>query len=215
MDHLEYLLSFGLRGEFGRFRAARPLACQRGDRAVVRSHRGLEVAEVLREALPAHAAFLPNTSVGQFVRLVTSEDERAAAELRQRGGAVLERGNRLAAEMGLPLEVLDVEVLLDREHAVVHHLRWQDCDVRPLVSTLSREFAVHVVLTDLTRGTGGPTLDEEEDHHGCGRDGCGGGNCGSCGSGGCGTCGVATPKEVGGYFAEFGEQMEQRRTPLL
>src|SRR5579872_7255781 len=123
MTHLEFLLSYGLRGEFGRFRASRPVACRRGDRAVVRSHRGLEVAEVLREAVPGHAVFLPNTSVGQFLRLVTPDDERTEAELRRRGGAVLERGNRLAAEMGLPLEVLDVEMLLDGEHAVVHHLR--------------------------------------------------------------------------------------------
>ena len=153
MHHLEYLLSYGLRGEFGRFRAGRPVACQRGDRAVVRSHRGVEVAEVLREAVPSHAVFLPNTSVGQFLRLMTTEDERTEAGLLQRGAAVLERGNRLTVEIGLPVEILDVEMLLDGEHAVVHHLRWEECDVRPLVSTLSREFAVHVVLTDLTRGT--------------------------------------------------------------
>src|SRR5207248_1796316 len=79
MDGLEYLLGYGLRGDFGRFRAARPLACRRGDRAVVRSHRGLELAEVLCPARPGHAAFLPNTSVGELLRLAAPEDEAAAA----------------------------------------------------------------------------------------------------------------------------------------
>jgi hypothetical protein len=215
VDHFEYLLGYGLRGEFGRFRAARPLDCRRGDRAVVRSHRGLEVAEVLREAAPRHAHFLPNTSVGQLIRLITADDELTEAELRERAGEVLARGNRLAAEMGLPLEVLDVEMLLDREHAVVHHLRWAECDVRPFVSTLSREFMVHVVLTDLTRDAHGAHHDEEDEAHGCGREGCGMGKCSSCDSGGCSTCGAASPKELHGYFAGLRAEIERLRTPLL
>jgi hypothetical protein len=214
VDHLEYLLSYGLRGEFGRFRAVRAVSCRRGDRAVVRSHRGVEIGEVLREAVPSHAAFLPNTSVGNFLRLVTAEDERAQAELRERGVTLLHRGNRLAGALGLPLEVLDVELLLDREHAVVHHLRWEECDVRPFVSALSREFAVHVILTDLTRGMAGPEA-EDDDHHGCGREGCGGGNCSSCASGGCGTCAAVPAAEVVSYFAGLREHMDRRRTPLL
>jgi cell fate regulator YaaT (PSP1 superfamily) len=213
VEHLEYLLSYGLRGEFGRFRALRPLACRRGDRAVVRSHRGTEIAEVLREAVPRHAHFLPNTTVGQLLRLATDDDARAQAELRRRGDEVLRHGNALAAETGLPLEVLDVELLLDREHAVVHHLRWAECDVRPFVSTLSRTFALHVVLTDLTREAQHVHGDEES--HGCGREGCGGGNCGSCGSGGCGTCGVPAAEDLTAYFGGLREQMERRRTPLL
>ncbi len=106
---------------------------------------------MLRAAEPRHAHFLPNTSVGQLLRLASSEDERIAAELHVRGGEVMQRSNRLAVELELPLEVLDVELLLDREHAVVHHLRWAECDVRAMVSTLSREYAVHVVLADLTQ----------------------------------------------------------------
>ena len=213
VDHVEYLLSYGIAGDFGRFRAAQFVCCQRGDRAVVRSHRGVELGEVLRAAAPRHAVFLPNTSVGQFLRLVNSDDERTAAELHRRGGEMLSRANRLAAELAVPLEVLDVELLLDREHAIVHHVRWSACDIRPFVSTLSREFGVHVALTDLTHSTAEAHNDEE---HGCGEEGCGGGNCGSCGSGGgCGTCGTSSPQEVVSPFAELREPMELGRTPLL
>jgi hypothetical protein len=209
MDSLEYLLGYGLRGDFGRFRAARPLACRRGDRAVVRSHRGLELAEVLCPARPGHAAFLPNTSVGELLRLAAPDDEAAAARLRARGQELLGRAAALAAELALPLEVIDAEVLLDGKHADLHHLRWAECDVRPFVGTLAREFDLYLTLTDLSV----PHAEAEEP--GCGRENCGGGNCGSCGSGGgCATCG-ASGGDVKAYFAELRERMARGRTTLL
>ncbi len=213
MDHREYLLGYGLLGDFGRFRAVRPLVCRRGDRAVARSHRGLEMAEVLRVASPGHAHFLPNTTVGQLLRLATADDERQAESMRERGRHLFERGRRLAEELDLPIELLDVEILLDGEHGVLHQLRWEECDVRPFVSTLSREFALHVLLQDLSGSRA--AADREEEEHGCGKEGCGSGGCGSCGAGGgCGTCGTAKPDEVQTYFAGLREQMEQR-TSLL
>jgi cell fate regulator YaaT (PSP1 superfamily) len=214
MEHLEYLLSYGLVGDFGRFRGIRPLVCRRGDRAIVRSHRGLEIAEVLREATPEHAHFLPNTTVGQLLRLVTPEDERTAERMHERAQRLFERATRLAAELALPLEVLDGEVLFDGEHAVLHHLSGASCDVRPFVSSLSREFEMHIALTDLTRGQGIQEPEEAEEL-GCGREGCGKGQCGSCGTGGCSTCGVARPQEVTAYFAQLREKMAQGRTSLL
>src|SRR5262249_31190894 len=91
----EYLLSYGSMGDFGRFRPAAPLACRRGDRAVVRSHRGLELAAVLCPATPGHAHFLPNTTVGQFLRLAGPDDLVRAEEVRQRGHRLFEDGRRL------------------------------------------------------------------------------------------------------------------------
>src|SRR5262249_53641245 len=104
-------------------------------------------------------------------------------------------------------------------HAVLHQLRWGDADVRPFVSTLSREFELHVILVDLA----GPkqTTDHEDaaEPHGCGRPDCGrsaGGGCSTCGSGGgCGPCGSANPRDVELHFAQLREQMEHRRTALL
>ena len=40
MEDREYLVSYGNLGDFGRFRAAAPLACRRGQKLVVRSPRG-------------------------------------------------------------------------------------------------------------------------------------------------------------------------------
>jgi cell fate regulator YaaT (PSP1 superfamily) len=220
MDSQEYLVSFGLTGEFGRFRAASPLALRRGERVVVRGPRGVEIAEVLRQATPRHAQFLPNTSVGILLRRLNPEDERAEIHLRARGQQLFERGRELAAEMEMPLELLDVEMLLDGQHAVLHHLRWTDIDVRPFVSALSREFALHLMLVDLSQPRETADHEEEEAHAGCGRPGCGqeegGGGCGSCGSGGgCGTCGQSIQPKTDTHFAQLREQMERGRTALL
>jgi cell fate regulator YaaT (PSP1 superfamily) len=206
----EYLAGYGLLGEFGRFRPLRPLSCQRGDRIVVRSHRGLEIARVLRQATQQHAHFLPNTTLGQILRPLTPDDEQAEQERQQEGQRLLARATALAAQLQLPLELLDVEILLDGEHAVLHHLRWADADLRPFVSTLSREHAVTLTLEDLSQP-------REPAAEGCGREGCGHGE-GGCGSsssgGGCASCGVAHASADQARFAALRQQME-RRTPLL
>jgi len=217
-DDLEYLLSYGLLGDFGRFRAAQPLQLRRGERAVLQTSRGLEVGQVLRSATPRHARFLPNTTVGRLLRRVGPRDEETLAGLRQRGLDFLGRAGELIRQQDLPLELLDAEILLDGQHAVLHYLKVDSCDVRPFVSTMSREFDVHVLLQDLTKSAGLPAPEEEDEHPGCGREGCGreaGGGCGTCGSGGCGTCGSAKPAEVQGYFAGLREKMELQRVPLL
>jgi hypothetical protein len=213
MNDLEYLVSYGLAGDFGRFRAPRPLPCRRGARVVVRSHRGVEAGSVLCPATPRHAAFLPNTTVGQLLRGLTPDDERALGATRERGRRLCERAAALADELALPLAVLDAEVLLDGEHAALHLLRRDAGDVRPLVSALAREFDLHIEIADLARAA------EEEEHHGCGREGCGreaGGGCSTCGTGGgCGSCGTKAAPDMAAYFAQLREQMESRRVGLL
>jgi cell fate regulator YaaT (PSP1 superfamily) len=205
MEH-DYLLGYGLLGDFGRFRPTRILTCQRGDRAVVHTARGLEIGEILCATRPRHAQFLPNKTVGTLLRLATMEDEALTESLSHRAMDFADEAAQKAARLGLPLAVLDAELLLDREHAVLHFVRWTECDVRPLVSGLSTQFALSVIMQDLTR------VDEHED--GCGN--CGESGCGDCGSGGCGSCGTANPKEVRAYFAGLREKMmASPRVPLM
>jgi hypothetical protein len=145
--------------------------------------------------------------VGALLRLPAAEDDEQDRVMRRRARRLLERGAGLADEQHLPLELLDAEVLLDGEHAVVHCLHTRECDLRPFVSTLSREFAVQVTLADLTAPR------QEAEAPGCGH--CGPDGCGSCGSGGgCGSCGSAGPQDVQAYFAELRQKMERRHTLL-
>src|SRR5260370_16484448 len=100
----EDLLSYGTVGAYRRFRPLQPLVCTRGDRAVVRSHRGLELATVLCETAPGHALFLPNTTVGQLVRVANTEDEILAQQVLQRARLLFPHAPELANNHALPLE---------------------------------------------------------------------------------------------------------------
>jgi cell fate regulator YaaT (PSP1 superfamily) len=211
MDEVEFLVSYGSSGEFSRFRPDSAASYHRGDRVVVRSYQGLEMGVVLCRATPGHAPFLSRTAAGDLLRAATPEDERAAAEARRLGTRVADDARQLAAGLGLPLEVLDVEVLLDGRQAIIHHLRQAECDYRPLVSTLSHSHDLLITMQNLAE----PAVEA-----GCGKPGCGGGGggCSSCGSGcSSGGCGKGVKKDdVTAYLAGLREQMETRaRTPLL
>lgn len=190
MDLREYLLSYGQMGDFGRFRPARPFSCRRGDRAVVHTHRGLELGVVLCQAQPGHAQYLPNTSVGVLLRLATEKDEETARRLGRRSQQLFEQARELTANFDLPLEILDAEILLDGRHAVLHHVRGAECDPRPLMDALADGHGLLVTLHDLAL----PAAEEEEaaghEHAGCGEPNCGGGACGTSASSACSTCGL-------------------------
>jgi cell fate regulator YaaT (PSP1 superfamily) len=216
MDVAEYLVNYGRSGDFSRFRPTAPAVYQRGDRVVVRSHQGLELGVVMCPVTAEHARHLSERALGELVRRATPEDEQQAERLRARAGLLFEEARRLAAELRLPLEILDVEMLLDGQQAIIHHLRRESCDYRPLVSALSRTFDLLLVMQNLALSA--EVADEEA---GCGRPDCGhgGGGCTSCSSGGCssGGCSQGTKKEdVAAYLAGLRQQIDSRaRTPLL
>lgn len=189
LDVREFLVSYGTMGEFGRFRPRRALTCRRGEPAVVQTHRGLELGNILCEARSGHARFLPNTTVGELVRRATDADQHLARQHQEQAQALYQAGRRLVANLELPLDVVDAELLLDGRQAVLHLLRSAPCDERPLVSTLCKEFDVFIALHHL--GPQASALKEEEPT--CGAENCGQGHCDSHeGGGGCSTCAVAT-----------------------
>jgi cell fate regulator YaaT (PSP1 superfamily) len=204
----EYLVSFGRSGDFGRFHSALGDDCGRGERVVVRTASGLELGTVLCPVAPIHAKFLSHTSTGELLRRATAEDDEAAERLRDRADALFQRGRALVQDLGLPLEIMDVDVLLDGQQATIYHLRREACDYRPMVSELSRLFEIRIVMENLA-------VPMEE--HGCGRPDCGHGEggCSSCGSGGgCSTCGAGTHQEdIGAYLASL--KADSPRVPLL
>jgi cell fate regulator YaaT (PSP1 superfamily) len=207
MQHAEYLVGYGVTGDFGRFRADAALSLPRGSRVVIRGERGLELGQVLRRATDRTARFLGSGSVGELLRPAGPDDEEQSRRMQQRGAKLLRRGGEQIEQLGIPVALLDVEVLLTGTHAVLHVVRWGECDLRELVRPLSVEFELSISLIEV----GAPAQPHKE-AHGCGS--CGSGGCGS-GSGGCGSgCGVARPEEVSAYFAGLREKME-RRVPLL
>ena len=84
MSQRDYLLSFGNAGDFGRFRSEMPLPCRRGDKLVVRSARGQELAVVIRPATEQHATFLGQSFVGEILRPATEGDLAQSVHMRRK-----------------------------------------------------------------------------------------------------------------------------------
>src|SRR5260370_23228256 len=187
----EYLVSHGKAGDFSRFRAVTPHDYQRGDRVLVRGRQGLEVGLVMCPVNAAHAEFLSDRGQGELLRPFSENDERTLDECRRRSQSIFEDARRLAGEMKAPVEIVDVEVLLDGQQAVIHHLRRESWDSRPFVSTLAKRHQIQPILENLAM----------PDEPGSGRPGCGqaeGGGCSNCGSGGgcsTGSCSSGTKPE--------------------
>ena len=187
MGDPEYLLSYGNAGDFGRFCCAPALACERGERVVVRSPRGQELGVIMRPANSGHSRLLADQFVGQILRLATAGDLQLADRMKQRAQKLFEDGRRLVCELALPMEILDVEVFLDGRQAVVQYLRWADCDPRPLMDALSQRYRLLITLHDLALPKMEET-EEEPEFASCGAGGCGAGGCGSCSAGQCASC---------------------------
>ena len=73
------------------------LVTRAAEHAVLRTHRGLELGTILCAAVPGHAHYLPNTTLGQLLRLADANDEEAAERMRQRSQLLFEDALRLPA----------------------------------------------------------------------------------------------------------------------
>ena len=196
------VVRYGQPGYVGRFTADVPHP--RGAAVVVRTPRGTERGTVLGDADHADAL---TAAGGEVVRPAGPDDVSPDADglLRQ----------ATAAAAGLPLAVVDAEVLLDHTAGVLHALVWDQFDGDAFFAELSATVGYPVRLYDLANA-GGPA-DPPEPSCGSGNCGTGGGSCGSgCGSGGgCSRKAVKSADELTAYFAGLRTQMEAAaRTPL-
>jgi hypothetical protein len=220
MTPTEYLVSYGRSAYVGRFANQSGSAFAHGDRVVVRSGRGVETGAVLDAAAPSFAHLVGTAPAGELLRPYSPDDEQGESGLAARAEALVADAQSRADELGLPLTVLDVEITLDGERAVLQTLPWADCDSDPLCEELSARHHLSLTLLDLRRQPAAP----DADTGGCGKPGCGSGDggCTSCGTGGgCSTGGcskgsVKSAEELTSYFAGLRQQMESTfgRVPL-
>lgn len=212
----QYVVGFGKSGGLGCFTVVEAMELSRGDRVVVRTARGIEFGEVLGPATLRQARLIGALAAGDILRRCTTDDEVAHVRLRRQGDALFESCRARVAELGLVLQILDVEVLLDGRHAIVQFVGGADADAEKLAAALpanEMELRFENLATPASPGH------EEHSHGGCGKPDCGrteGGGCSTCGTGGgCSSCG-ASQVDLRPYFAHLRDKMEaQHRTPLL
>jgi hypothetical protein len=201
MDY-SYLIRYGLMRRVGRFVSEIP-GLERGQEVVIRSHRGTELGEVLLDltATQEAEALPPLADLARVLRVAGPEDLERARR------ADSERSDRFATcqrifQDGLwPLELIDVEPLLDLRRTVLHYLGPHHLEAEGLIAAFRTAHDLDVMLEPLGEDVAEmPEPTPDEDHaHGCGHCGSGGGSCGSGGGcsaisgashGGCADCGI-------------------------
>jgi len=182
MEPRGFLLNYGKTAEFGRFTSESTAALSRGDCVVIQSPRGLELGTVLRPAPGTESAVGQIPASGTILRPVTLEDRSRTGDLQRRCQSLFTESRRIAESLGLPLEIIDTEILLDGRNAYLHYLSRNRFDARPLIEALSDRQTLLVRLHNLV----------EESHEEAGCSSCsshgGTGGCGNCPSGGCSSC---------------------------
>jgi hypothetical protein len=203
-----FLIRYGLELRTGWFVADEPgpaLDACVGRDTVIRTRRGLELGRVLLESSRPQddqaTQPAPAGSPGRVVRLAGPDDlERAETLDRERSGR-FEACRAVLAEGLWPIELVDAEPLLDGNRTVLHYLGPHHLEVAGLRDAFLDRCGLDVWLEAV--GADVNVEDEvaedqhDDDSHGCGSCGSGGGGCGTseggggCGTGGgCGSCGV-------------------------
>lgn len=212
----EYLVNYGRAGYLGRFVNACGGTFARDERVVVQSARGIEAGVVLGET-SAQFAHLVGVPAGDLLRPATSDDVRTEQSNHARSARLIQEAQSAADSLKLQLLVLDAEVMLESERAILHLLPFADCDPTPLRERLNQQCGLEVTFLDSRTGP-------EPEAIGCGKPGCGSekGSCSDCGSGGgcstgsCSSGKVKNAQEMTDYFVQLRQKMEREfgRVPL-
>ena len=122
---------------------------ERESRVVARTNRGLEVGEVLCEGTEAAVRQVRDAQHGQILREMTPDDENELAHLQSREPEEFEKCNNLVQQLGLEMELVDIEHLFGGERIVVYYLAEQRVDFRELVKLLAAEFQTRIEMRQI------------------------------------------------------------------
>lgn len=172
------LIRYGLIPEVARFASNGDGPYQRGQRVVVRTHRGEEIGTVLETVRPTAETESvdgeDSTAVFETIRPATNDDEsrndRHGDECRDEFTA----WQRRIAGWELELELIDLEWTLDRTKLVLYVLNDRGSDCTKLAIYAAAEGLATVDVQPVNRD-GLVHLDTSAG--GCGSGGCGSGGC--------------------------------------
>jgi cell fate regulator YaaT (PSP1 superfamily) len=209
----QYIVSFGNSGGVGVFTADEPLVLQRGARVVIRSPRGVEVGAVRCRATIGQARLLGANASGALLRVLSSDDDARLSAQRLLSQRLFERSRQQAVERGLSLDILDAEILLDGQQAVLHFVG-DEPQLDDFAQALERHFDLQIRFENLAQPVAHAEDEHDDEHGGCGKPDCGrteggAGGCTTCSTGGgCSSCGVKV--DMRDYFGHLRDNMEKK-----
>jgi hypothetical protein len=209
----DYLIRYGLWRQVGRFAPNSP-SLERGQRVVVRSHRGTELGEILIKVMsPPEKTISPAASAEapQILRPATPDDFELARRLELQRPRCFELCQRAIQECNEAIELLDVEPLLDEPRTVLYYLGPRQVDAARLVATLRSTCNLDAVLEPIGRdGSEDIEVASSGSGPGCGHCGLSGGGCNS------GSHGAPDSDSSHGACSDCGiKRLLQTRRPLI
>ncbi len=121
----------------------------RGDRVVVRTNRGLETGEVLREASENAIKQMKNPSNGQILRKMSLEDSAELERLQDQQKDYFKRSQQIVARLELKMELAEVEKLFGGERLIIYYISEDRVDFRELVKELAAEFQMRIEMRQI------------------------------------------------------------------
>ncbi len=191
MDRI-YFVRYGIQRYVGRFAGPDDSAFRRGEMVVVKSLRGRELGEILAETSADPDVSAPPLHVAR------PEDFEQARSVEADRPRRLSACETLLGEGHWPLELIDVEPLLDDARTVIYYLGPHKLDTTGLSHAFRHNCGLDTIFQPIGR-------DEPAEDAGCGSCGEGGG-CGSgCGEAGGGCSGCAVKELVSNRGAAMGQ----------
>ncbi len=144
-----YVVRYGAMRFLGILEPAGEYVFSRGNKVIVRTDRGLEAGEVLCEAGQQRGEPSLGMPCGQVLRGMTAEDANELSRLHDQERRECQVCLRCIQQLGLPMELVDVEHLFGGERIIVYYLAEGRIDFRELVRLLAGEFQTRIEMRQI------------------------------------------------------------------
>jgi cell fate regulator YaaT (PSP1 superfamily) len=145
----KYIVRTGAMRKLGVYTTSRGEEFRRGANIIARTDRGLEAGEVLCEATDTVVAQIQDPGRGQILREMSAEDQNEIFRLRAQGRSEFEKCGQYVQQLGLQMELVDVEHIFGGERIVVYYLAEDRVDFRELVKLLAGEFQTRIEMRQI------------------------------------------------------------------
>lgn len=115
-----------------------------GDKIVVESIRGLEMASVCKPTFNED-----NDEIIKIIRLATTDDEKKCEELKKNEKKVVSLTNELINKYNLQMKLVDASFTLDGSKVIINYVCEDRVDFRELVKDLASQLKVRIELRQI------------------------------------------------------------------
>ena len=145
----KFVVRHGVMRNLGIFSTRGNDSYARGQQVIARTHRGLEAGEVLCEATDDVVQQLKEPKQGQIVRRQSNDDVRDLRKMFEQERREYDVCHDRIKELGLDMQLADVEHLYGGERIVIYYLAEGRVDFRDLVKVLAQEFQTRIEMRQI------------------------------------------------------------------